>query len=221
LLAFATWRAEECVRRGVDVRVGVTADRASVLAFEPDAVIIATGGHATVDTPSKSHPMPIAGSEQPWVMDHERALLDAVLLGERIVIVDAIGHIEAIGIGHYLAKLDRAVTVVTPMHSPLLLDAETMQKALPRAVRAGVRWMPNTAVVAIGDHEVTVADVLSYAIETLPADHVVIRTHGIANDALFNELRSDVREMVRVGDAVVPRLADHAIYDGHIAARAL
>jgi 2,4-dienoyl-CoA reductase-like NADH-dependent reductase (Old Yellow Enzyme family)/thioredoxin reductase len=221
LLAFATWRAEECVRRGVDVRVGVTADRASVLAFEPDAVIIATGGHATVDTPSKSHPMPIAGSEQPWVMDHERALLDAVLLGERIVIVDAIGHIEAIGIGHYLAKLDRAVTVVTPMHSPLLLDAETMQKALPRAVRAGVRWMPNTAVVAIGDHEVTVADVMSYAIETLPADHVVIRTHGIANDALFNELRSDVREMVRVGDAVVPRLADRAIYDGHIAARAL
>ena len=131
LLAFATWRAEECARRGVDVRVGVDADRAAVLALEPDAVIIATGGHATVDTPSKSHPMPIAGSDQPWVIDHERALLDAVLLGDRIVIVDAIGHIEAIGIGHYLAALDREVTVVTPMHSPLLLDAETMQKALP------------------------------------------------------------------------------------------
>jgi len=96
-----------------------------------------------------------------------------------------------------------------------------MQKALPRAVRAGVRWMPNTAVVAIGDHEVTVANVMSYAIETLLADHVVIRTHGIANDALFNELRDDVPEIVRVGDAVVPRLADRAIYDGHLAARAL
>ena len=63
-----------------------------------------------------------------------------------------------------------------------------MQKALPRAVRAGVRWRPNTAVVAIGDHEVTVADVMSYAIETLPADHVVIRTHGVANDALYHAL---------------------------------
>jgi len=221
MAAFADWRAGECVRRGVDIRLGFDADRASVLALEPDAVIVATGGFATVDTPSKSHPMPIAGSDQSWVMDHERALEDAVLLGERIVIVDAIGHIEAIGIGHYLAELDREVTVVSPMHSPLLLDAETMQKALPRAVRAGVRWMPNTAVVAIGDHEVTVADVMSYAMETLPADHVVIRTHGIANDALYNELRDDVAEIVRVGDAVVPRLADRAIYDGHIAARAL
>ena len=96
------------------------------------------------------------------------------------MILDAIGHIEAIGVGHYLAERGREVTVVTPMHSPLLLDAETMQKALPRAVRAGVRWRPNTAVVAIGDHEVTVADVMSYAVETLPADHVVIRTHGVA-----------------------------------------
>ena len=220
LAAFADWRAEECVRRGVDVRVGFDADRASVLAFEPDAVIVATGGFATVDT-SKSHPMPIAGSDQSWVIDHERALIDAGLLGERIVIVDAIGHIEAIGIGHFLADLDREVTVVTPLHSPLLLDAETMQKALPRAVRAGVRWMPNTAVVAIGDHEVMVADVMSYAMETLPADHVVIRTHGVPNDALFNELEGDVAEVVRVGDAVVPRLADRAIFDGHMAARAL
>jgi 2,4-dienoyl-CoA reductase-like NADH-dependent reductase (Old Yellow Enzyme family)/thioredoxin reductase len=221
LAAFADWRADECVRRGVDVRVGFDADRASVLAFEPDAVIVATGGFATVDTPSKSHPMPIAGSDQTFVMDHERALLDAVLLGDRIVIVDAIGHIEAIGIGHLLAELDREVTVVTPLNSPLLLDAETMQKALPRAVRAGVRWLPNTAVVAIGDHEVTVADVMSYAIETLPADHVVIRTHGIPNDALFKELEGEVAEVVRVGDAVVPRLADRAIFDGHMAARAL
>ena len=47
------------------------------------------------------------------------------------MILDAIGHIEAIGVGHFLAERGREVTVVTPMHSPLLLDAETMQKALP------------------------------------------------------------------------------------------
>ena len=138
------------------------------------------------------------------------------------MILDAIGHIEAIGVGHLLAERGREVTVVTPMHSPLLLDAETMQKALPRAVRAGVRWRPNTAVVAIGDHEVTVADVMSYAIETLPADHMVIRTHGVAERrARTTPCSGEVPEVVRVGDAVVPRLADRAIYDGHLAARAL
>jgi len=221
LAAFADWRADECARRGVDIRLGVDADRATVLALAPDAVVVATGGTASVSTASKSHPMPIAGSEQPWVIDHERALLDADALGQHVVIVDAIGHIEAIGIGHYLAERGRTVTVVTPLHSPLLLDAETMQKALPRAVRAGVRWQPNTAVVAIGDHEVTVANVLSYAVETVPVDNVVIRTHGVANDALYRELQGDVAEIVRVGDAVVPRLADRAIYDGHLAGRAI
>ena len=173
-----------------------------------------------VSTPSKSHPMPIAGSDQTWVIDHEHALRDADAVGAQVVIVDAIGHIEAIGVGHYLAERGRTVTVVTPLHSPLLLDAETMQKALPRAVRAGVRWRPNTVVVAIGDHDVTVADVLSYAVETLPADHVVIRTHGVADDALYRELDGEVAQVLRVGDAVVPRLADRAIFDGHLAGRA-
>jgi len=221
LSAFADWRAEECTRRGVDVRVGVVADVGAVMAFAPDAVIVATGGHASVATPSKSHPLPIAGCDQPWVLDHERALVDADSLGERVVILDAIGHIEAIGIGHLLAARGRQVTIVTPMPSPLLLDAETMQKALPRAVRAGVCWRPNTAVVAIGDHEVTVVDVMSYAVDTLAADHMVIRTHGIPDDALYHALAGQVGEVKRVGDAVVPRQADRAIYDGHLAGRAL
>ncbi len=221
LSAFADWRAEECARRGVDVRIGVVADVAGVVAFGPDAVIVATGGHASVSTPSKSHPMPIAGCDQVWVLDHERALVEADSLGEQVVILDAIGHIEAIGIGHLLAERGRQVTIVTPMHAPLLLDAETMHKALPRAVRAGVRWRPNTAVVRIGDHEVTVVDVLSYAVDTLPADHMVIRTHGVADDGLYHALAAEVPEVTRVGDAVVPRLADRAIYDGHLAGRAL
>jgi 2,4-dienoyl-CoA reductase-like NADH-dependent reductase (Old Yellow Enzyme family) len=221
IAAFADWRADECVRRGVDVRLGVDANVEGVLALAPDAVIVATGGFAAVDTPSKSHSMPIAGSDQEWVIDHERALLEADAIGEHVVIVDAIGHIEAIGVGHYLAERGHQVTVVTPLHSPLLLDAETMQKALPRAVRAGVSWRPNTAVVSIGAHEVMIADVMSYAVETLPADHVVIRTHGVANDSLFHALLAELPDVRRVGDAVVPRLADRAIYDGHLAGRAV
>ena len=84
-----------------------------------------------------------------------------------------------------------------------------------------MRWRPNTAVVAIGDHEVTVADVMSYAIETLPADHVVIRTHGVANDALYHELAARCPRSSASATPSCPRLADRAIFDGHIAARAL
>jgi 2,4-dienoyl-CoA reductase-like NADH-dependent reductase (Old Yellow Enzyme family) len=221
MLGFATWRADECYRRGVDVRLGIVADLATIRELHPDAVIVATGGRATTDAPAKSHPMPIAGVEQPWVIDHEDALRHGDALGDRVIVLDAIGDVQAIGVGHYLAEQGRDVTVVSPMPSPMLLDAETLQKALPRAVRAGVTWRPNTVLLAIGHHEANLVDVLSHAVETVAVDHVVIRTHGVAEDALYHGLRAEFSDVRRVGDAVVPRWADRAIFDGHMAGRAI
>jgi len=84
-------------------------------------------------------PPPRARSAQPFVVDHERALLESDRLGYRIVILDAVGHIEAIGLGHLLATMGRDVSVVTPLPTPVLLDAETAAAALPLAARAGMR----------------------------------------------------------------------------------
>jgi 2,4-dienoyl-CoA reductase-like NADH-dependent reductase (Old Yellow Enzyme family) len=219
---FADWRAAECARRGVEIRLGVTATADSVLGLAPDAVLIATGGIACTDAASKSHPMPVPGSDRDWVVDHERALLHAHALGERVVILDAVGHIEAIGLGHLLATMGIEVTVATPLPAPVLLDAETAAAALPLAVRAGMRWRPNTALAAIGDHEVTLVDVLGQRPEIVPAiDTVVIRTHGVPDTALYESLRGRVPELLRIGDAVAVRFADRAIFDGHMAGRSL
>jgi NADPH-dependent 2,4-dienoyl-CoA reductase/sulfur reductase-like enzyme len=221
LADFADWRAAECARRGVDIRLGVDADASTVLALDPDAVIVATGGRATTDASAKSHPFPLAGGDRPWVVDHERAVRDADSLGPDVVVLDAVGDIAGIGVAHLLAERGTHVTVVSPMASPMLLDAETLQKALPRAVRAGVRWRPNTAVVSVGDHEVTLADVLSYELETMPADHLVVRTHGVANAELYFALREQHPDVRRVGDAIAVRPADRAIFDGHLAGRSV
>jgi N-acetylglucosamine kinase-like BadF-type ATPase len=83
-------------------------------------------------------------------------------------------------------------------------------------------WRPNTAIAFIGDHEVTVVDVLARELETIAGvDTVVIRTHGVPNDALYAALDGKVPELARVGDAQAVRFVDRAVYDGHIAARAL
>jgi 2,4-dienoyl-CoA reductase (NADPH2) len=218
---FAEWRAAECERRGVDVRLGVDADAATVLALGPDAVVVATGGHATVDAPSKSHGFPLAGGDRPWVLDHERAIVDPANLGPRVVVLDAVGDVAAVGVAHLLAERGLDVTLVSPMSTPMLLDAETLQKALPRAVRAGVRWRPNTVVASVGDHDVTLVDVLSHKLETLAADHLVVRTHGRPNAELYFELRDRYPDVRRVGDAIAVRPADRAIFDGHLAGRSL
>ena len=218
---FADWRIAECDRRGVDVRVGTEATADSVLALEPDAVVVATGGKATKFGYTKWHPMPIPGAEQDFVIDHIAALRDPDAIGERVVILDAVGHIEAIGLGELLATMGRDVTTVTTLPTPMLLDAETMMAALPRACRAGMRWRPNTAMAAIGDHEVQLVDALSIQFDTVPADTVVIRTHGLPEEGLYHELRDRVPQVLRIGDAIAVRLADRAIFDGHLAGRAI
>ena len=220
LADFADWRAAECARQAVDIRLHSTATPEGVLALAPDAVVIATGGRASTTAPAKGPPMPVPGSAQEFVVDHETALRDPDALGRCVVILDVVGHIEAVGLGELLALRGVAVTVVTPFALPICLDRETLGYALPRAVRDGMRWRPNTAIAAIGAHEVTLVDVLSRQTETLRGvDSVVIRTHGIADDSLYLALQGRVPELLRIGDAVAVRTCDRAIFDGHLAGR--
>jgi len=224
---FADWRAEECQRRGVSIELGVHADACYVQSLGADAVVVATGGRATASGSSSYHPMPVAGSDQDFVLDHVRALQvalsdDADTLGGRVVILDAVGHVEAIGLGELLAAQGREVHVVTPLASPIALDYETAGAILPRAVRAGVRWRPNTSLGSIGAHTVTLVDVLGGTEQLLAeVDSVVIRTHGVPVDELYHELKAAGENVVRVGDAVAVRYCDRAIYDGHTAGRAI
>ena len=189
-------------------------------------MVIATGGRATVDGSSKFHRMPIAGAQQPWVLDHETALRAALggdpILGHRIVILDAVGFIEASGLGELLAASGHKVTTVRPCAAPIALDAETAGVALPRAVCAGMRWRPSPLLAAIGDHRVTLVDALAGREEEVAdVDTVVIRTHGRPDDALYHALVGQVPQLHQVGDAVAVRYCDRAIFDGHLAGRAV
>jgi hypothetical protein len=137
-------------------------------------------------------------------------------------VLDAVGHIEAIGLGELLASQGREVIGVTSLPSPIALDFETAAVALPRAVQAGMQWRPNTVLMEIGDHTATLLQVLSNAVETIEGiDTVVIRTHGFADADLYFALKDRLPEVVRVGDAVAVRYCDRAIYDGHVAGREL
>lgn len=219
---FADWRAAECARRGVDIRLNTNATVETIAALNPDAVIVATGGRASKDCPAKGHPMPVPGSEQAFVIDHEEALRQVESLGNRVVILDVVGHIEGIGLGELLATMGKEVTLAMPFAMPINLERETIGYALPRAAQAGMVYRPNTAVAAIGDHEVTLIDVFSRRLDTLRSvDTVVIRTHGVANDELYFALQGKVPEVIRIGDAVAVRPADRAIFDGHLAGRRL
>ena len=58
--------------------------------------------------------------------------------------------------------------------------------------------------------------------EVVPGvDTVVIRTNGLPDDQLSRALEGRIGEVKVVGDAVSVRPVDRAVYEGHVAARAL
>ena len=222
----ADWRIGACERHGVTLRTGVDATPDAVLARAPDAVVIATGGRAAKTGRSAYHPMPVPGTEQDWVLDHLEALRaltdDPARLGHRVVLLDAVGHVQGVGLGELLAAHGHEVTVVCPLPVLLACDGETQAAILPRAVQAGVTWRPSTAVAAVDDHTVTLVDVLARRLEPLAdVDTFVVCTNGVPNTELYDALRDRGPEVVRVGDAVTVRPVDRAVYDGHRAGRAL
>jgi hypothetical protein len=148
LAAFADWRAGECAPRRRDPP-GVEASADSVLALAPDAVIVATGGRATVQGLAKWWSMPVPGSEQGFVIDHERAQREQASLGPRVVVFDVVGHIEGPGLAELLASLGRRDAGCS-LPQPLLLDGETFGCCRAPAGRA--RWCPNAGIAAIGAH---------------------------------------------------------------------
>jgi hypothetical protein len=222
----ADWRIGECERRGVELRTGLDATAEEVLALDAEAVVVATGGRASKTGRSAYHPMPVPGSEQDFVIDQIDALRRAHeapgQLGGRVVVLDAVGHVQGVGLAELLAAQGRDVTVACPLPVLLACDGETQAAILPRAVQAGVAWQPSTALAFIGDHDVTLVDVLSRELRTMPdVDTVVICTNGVPNTELAGALRGQGPEVVSVGDAVAVRPVDRAVFDGHRAGRAL
>jgi choline dehydrogenase-like flavoprotein len=139
---FADWRAAECARRGVDVRLNHDASADSVLALMPDAVIVATGARATIDASAKAWPlMPIPGAAPPFVIDHEAALAQSdAAAGSSSSTPSDTSRRWALG----AVRSRQPRCQVTPLATPIARRRDARDGAAARGAR-GVRWRPSGA----------------------------------------------------------------------------
>jgi 2,4-dienoyl-CoA reductase (NADPH2) len=202
---------------GIDVRYGVDADAATVMAFRPDAAVVATG----------------AVPQRPfWVAESATTVVDVrdVLEGRAapsgtVVVVDELGFHQATSVAEVLADRGCAVTVVTPgmvvgQDLGITLDLEHWNV---RAAAKGIGqltdlvplgWSPEDGLALL--HHPTGEE------RRLPADWVVLAVPARAADGLYFALSSrDGLEVHRVGDCVAPRRAHAAVIDGQRVGRAL
>ncbi|WP_132975796.1 oxidoreductase [Pseudonocardia dioxanivorans] len=194
----------QVARLGVDVRLGVRAGVAEVAALDPDLVVVATGS-----LPGRP---PVPGGE--LVSTAHDAITNGVR-GERVVVLDS-GEADwkVLTTAERLAADGHVVTLVTPVSAGAELDAFSRPPMLRRLGAAKVRIRESHTVLAIEDGQVRSRDNWTGDQVVDEADAVVAAWYGVACDELVGQLAAQGIQVRAVGDALAPRRAIDAIWDG-------
>ena len=222
------WLEQEIYRLGVDVRLSSYAEREDVMAEKPDVVIVATGSVPRMDGLQASRPeTPIPGFEQNHVLSsHDLLLAPRGGHGQNAVVLDDVGHYEAIAAAEHLIVNGAKVTFVT-RHSSFAPHIEAMVRTSPalRRLRQGDFTVHIGArLVEIAADHCVIGWLDGDQTWTAPADTVVLVTYNAANSEIYRQLGGGTRskppyDLHLVGDANAPRDLLMAIREGHMAGR--
>lgn len=237
--SLVAWQLSQLESLDVDVQVGKRATAEDVLAFGPDAAIVATGARPLI-------PRQIPGWDLARVLDPVQALVQRPHSRSRVIVEggDMIGcqvalwyaehdnHVTLLARGRtslFGEGIDEFVTdVVGKIRRPTILrDLEQAVELRPKwgikriasdgmyglmvTIGSAGTFPPHTSALRIGAVEE----------DTLPADIVVIGAKRRPCDELFDALRHRVEELHVVGDANEPRTVEEAIAEGSAAGRSV
>jgi 2,4-dienoyl-CoA reductase-like NADH-dependent reductase (Old Yellow Enzyme family) len=226
----AYWLEQEIYRLGVSVRLSTFAESADVLAEKPNAVIVATGSLPRMDGVQAHAPaFPARGIGQPHVYSsHEIFDVPREKLGRSALVLDDVGHYEAIAVAEHLIASGLEVTFVTRLSSmtPPMDVAMRMEPALHRLRKGDFTVAVRSRLIEIGRADCEIGYLEGEQTQRVPADTVVLVTHNESQIGLYRELgggqRADHGFTLKVaGDAHSPRDLLVAIREGHMAGRFL
>lgn len=214
--------AAQIEKHGGTIRLATEATPELLSQLKPDGIIVATGAKPdksgfNIVTPAVET---MAGVDQPHVTDGWCAIEDPDALGNNIVILDDDGTRYVAGLAELLIDHGKKVRIVSRQQNLFnrmntTLDLPVMLGSL---FKKGLLFEANSWASKIGPDSVTLFNIYSGAESVLEGvDNVVLTTGSLPNDALYFALKGQFENVHRVGDAVVPRLIEHAIYEGFLA----
>ena len=210
---YVDWLREEADVAGAEIRVGVEADAAAVLAEEPDAVIVATG---SILRPEARIPGPVP------VLDVDELLEGADLpdpTSGSALILDDDGQQLAPTAAEVLIAAGFEVEIATTFKSVGdLIDATQSPLVLQKLARDGVRLSPNLAgVSSLDGGVVTLRHLYSEQQEQREGVGLIVITgRRKALTTLRDDLASTAPSLpvTVVGDALSPRTLMDATSEG-------
>lgn len=221
-----SFRTAELQRLGVELRLGVDADAATVLAQRPDAVVVATGAGPLAPRFEVADDARVL---DPWALFEPRGRSGRLSGTHRAVVIDdGTGFWEGVSAAELLAADGVAVTLVTPARQVGgAIPVESVGPTMRRLRARNVTLRPMTAVAAVEADRVSVYDPFRLAAvhtleeEHLPADLVVLAGPKLGVGHLRDELTAEGLEVHAAGDCLSPRQIRDAIVEGHLVGRAL
>ncbi len=210
LLWFVEYLEEMLPKAGVSVYLGGEATPETVLALNPQAVIVASGGTPVLPEFSALDP-----SFACTAWDVLRG--SVVLEGKDVVVVG--GGVVGCEVALFLAERGNKVTILE-MLPHLAPDAEVITRIeLLKALNvSNVRIMTGTQCMDVqGQRVVYLCDADPRTSELHP-EYIVFALGTRPNRKLFEDMYGRVPELFLIGDAREPRKIYHAVYEGALAA---
>jgi len=200
-----------CERHGVTIRTG-TRFTSHATHDDVDHIVIATG----------ARPCPVDFPEGGTGLTLADALTADFQPSQRIVMYDLLGDWASISVVEHLADLGVDVTYVTPVAGYAWKVSRYSKTALTARLRdAHVSIRPLRAARSFDGNKFVVEDLATGSLESIPADAVIAAGNPTANNELFAQLTEKGTPMTLAGDAVAPRTALEAVYEGHEVGRAI
>jgi len=193
---------------GVVVETGRGIDLDLVRDEAADAVIVATG--------ARPHVPALAGLDEAHVVTAWDVLEEKANVGSRVVIADWRADWIGLGLAERLAKTGCSVTLcVNAAMAGETLQIYTRNHYVGRLHNLGVTIRTHARLFGADEDSVYLQDTLTDApIIEEGVDTLVLSLGHLAEDKLENRLVEAGIDCVAIGDCVVPRTAEEAVYEG-------
>ena len=211
----ARFLAAQVEKLGVEIRLGIEATAALVLAARPDAVVVATGSHAHIPL--------VPGIDGKHVVTDRDVLSGEAKVGGNVVVIDDVHTEQALSTAELLLDAGKRVEVISPLfYVGQDVGVTSIAPLYRRLFTAGVVLTPGTELRAVEGSSVIVANVYSGLERRIEGvDTVVLAAGSRSTDALYRALKGHVAELYAVGDCVAPRGVHQALLDATRVARTI
>jgi 2,4-dienoyl-CoA reductase-like NADH-dependent reductase (Old Yellow Enzyme family)/thioredoxin reductase len=219
------WYERQLERLGVDLRFNSYLDADDIAAIGADKVVLATGSlpDGTGFQKALPHVPEMPGVQRGNVWSTEDVMGRAARLGDRVIVLDEGGHWRGIGTAWHMVEAGHQVTIVTPdaMIGRDLVRTASDFPARQRLAQLGVQFVTESAMTEWTGDGARCQSLLTGEEQVIAADALVLATGNRADHDLPDALRAAGQTPIVIGDALAPRLAAAAIYDGRTAGLAL